>query len=153
MLISTRWHALSLPPAAVVCVLCFCFLLSAALCCLAHTADLRQEEADDNQKQTRSTLQKTRPMRNMYVHHAATSWAWYHHATVASELRLRSFSINLLPFSVLLLWRQQHEGLHANKHKLSIGQRTWRSGSRHLTHLTRPAEPCARNHPSLTASS
>ena len=28
------------------------FLLSAALCCLAHTADLRQEEADDNQKQT-----------------------------------------------------------------------------------------------------
>ena len=99
-----------------VCVLCFCFL--------AHTADLRQEEADDNQKQTRSTLQKTRPMRNMYVHHAATSWAWYHHATVASELRLRSFSINLLPFSVLLLWRQQHEGLHANKHKLSTGQRT-----------------------------
>ena len=100
------------------------FLLSAALCCFAHTADLRQEEADDNQKQTRSTLQKTRPMRNMYVHHAATSWAWYHHATVASELRLRSFSINLLPFSVLLLWRQQHEGLHANKHKLSTGQRT-----------------------------
>ena len=104
------------------CCLRALFLLSAALCCFAHTADLRQEEADDNQKQTRSTLQKTRPMRNMYVHHAATSWAWYHHATVASELRLRSFSINLLPFSVLLLWRQQHEGLHANKHKLSTGQ-------------------------------
>ena len=32
MLISTRWHALSLPPTAVVCVLCFCFLrLFAAL--------------------------------------------------------------------------------------------------------------------------
>ena len=89
------------------------FLLSAALCCFAHTADLRQEEADDNQKQTRSTLQKTRPMRNMYVHHAATLWAWYHHAAVASELRLRSFSINLLPFSVLLLWRQQHKSWFA----------------------------------------
>ena len=106
------------------CCLRALFLLSAALCCLAHTADLRQEEADDNQKQTRSTLQKTRPMRNMYVHHAAALCAWYHHAAVASELRLRSFSINLLLFSVLLLWRQQHEGLLANKHKLSTGQRT-----------------------------
>ena len=76
------------------CCLRALFLLSAALCCLAHTADLRQEEADDNQKQTRSTLQKTRPMRNMHVHHAATLWAWYHHAAVASELRLHPFSVN-----------------------------------------------------------
>ena len=53
------------------CCLRALFLLSAALCCFAHTADLRQEEADDNQKQTRSTLQKTCPMRNMYVRHAA----------------------------------------------------------------------------------
>ena len=83
------------------CCLRALFLLSAALCCLAHTADLRQEEADDNQKQTRSTLQKTRPMRNMYVHHAATLCAWYHHAAVASELRLRSFSINSQFTSVL----------------------------------------------------
>ena len=108
---------------AVVCVLCFCFLRLFAASLIQLTWD----------KKKQTTITKIHRIQDMHVHHAATLRAWYHHAAVASELRLRSFSINLLPFSVLLLWRQQHEGLHANKHKLSTGQRTWRSDSRHLT--------------------
>ena len=83
------------------CCLRALFLLSAALCCLAHTADLRQEEADDNQKQTRSTIKTMHPMKNMHVHHAATLSTRGHHAAMTSELRLLlSLSIYFRSFVV-----------------------------------------------------
>ena len=82
------------------CCLRALFLLSAALCCLAHTADLRQEEADDNQKQTRSTLQKTRPMRDTCImlrrcEHGAITLQWP--ASSACDLSLSIYFCS--PFS------------------------------------------------------
>ena len=112
---------------AVVCVLCFCFLRLFAASLIQLTWD----------KKKQTTITKIHRIQDMHVHHAATLWAWYgrpyHHAAVASELRLHPFSVNWLRFSVLLLWRQQHEALHANTHKLSTGQRTCRSNRQHLT--------------------
>ena len=137
------------------CCLRALFLLSAALCCFAHTADLRQEEADDNQKQARSTLQKTRSMRNMY-HGMCTMLRRRWHGIITLQWPVSS----ACDLSLSIYFRSPFSCCGDNSTKAYTQTNTnCRQVKEHegqtadILHLTRPTEPCARNHPSLPASS
>ena len=149
VLTSTRWHALSLPATAV-CVLCFCFLRLFAALLIQLTWD-KKKQTTTKSRQGAHSKRRVRCETCMCIMlrrrgHGIITLQWP--ASSACDLSLSIYFRS--PFSCCgdnstkaytqtntnCRQAKEHEGQTAN-----------------ISHLTRPAEPCARNHPSLTASS
>ena len=109
------------------CCLCALFLLSAALCCLAHKADLEKKKQTTTKSRQGAQSKRCTRWRTC----TCIMLRLCQQGVITLRWPASSVCSFLYQFtSVLLLSRQQHEGLHTNTHKLSTRQRTWRSDRR-----------------------